>query len=490
MNKYGYEVISCSKLDIQFIKKLNINNYKNKKLVIQVKNTKCIDKTALLYLKNNYNIDIKISIIGPYDDEKQENEQKKEKYFYNTLYDIDELYRIITNFEKIEDNIDPKWNEFDIIVYLAETIVRNIMYDPEYILMRNKGIEIPKKIGLQDLADYYDRSLRGMLTRKAVCAGYSVIFKELANRNGIECKYVSGAAYSESGICRGGHAWNLVRINGVIYPIDITWKNTKYRCGDFNNVNDISCDIEEFKKKHRPYDMQNNNGLTQIPKEIVKKSKKKTIIRKHYNATTYVIKRNDKTSFVLSQIGKYKGLYRYLYSEINDDGSYSTPTIVFSESNLVKEINEHNFEKSDHYNKFMQSFANVLFSKENLNDSKTNRKTKYIGCCELPNRRGYVNNSKEILKSEKAINTFNLDNIKSKKRSDGSIVTLVQFQNKINNGFLYEYYVYVLSQGPSVMEYNVYSNTNYFSLSSTMVVNSILSDENLKKSIVRSGILK
>ena len=247
MNKYGYEVINCSKLDISFIKQLNLERFNGKKVVIQVKNTKYIDKKALLYIKNNYNLDVKISVIGPYEDTLATTEKQKDRYFHNTLYELDELYNIITQFEKIEENIDPKWNQYDIIVYLAETLIRNIMYDPEYFLMYTKGQTVPKKVGQQDMADYYDRSLRGMLTRKTVCAGYSVIFKELANRSGIECKYVNGKAHSINGTYRGAHAWNLVRINGVIYPIDITWKNTKYRKGDFNNIDNISCDVEEFK---------------------------------------------------------------------------------------------------------------------------------------------------------------------------------------------------------------------------------------------------
>ena len=57
-------------------------------------------------------------------------------------------------------------------------------------------------------------------------------------------------------------------------------------------------------------------------KDIVKKSKEKILIRKHYNSTTYTFSRTDGTKFVLSQIGMYKGMYRYLYSEINNDGNY------------------------------------------------------------------------------------------------------------------------------------------------------------------------
>lgn len=495
MNKYGYEVITCDKLNNLFIDRINMNNYSNKKnkLVIQVANTKCIDKDSLQYLNNlqkKYNLDVKISVLGSYMTNEDDHEIKKEKYFYNTLYNLEELYKIIGEFEKIESSIDPSWNKFDIVIYLAEIIVRNIMYDPEYFLMHKKNILIPKVIGEQDKADYFDRSLRGVLTRKSVCAGFAVIFKELANRNGIECKYVSGAAYSNTGVYRGGHAWNLIRIDGVIYPLDITWKNTKYRMGDFENIEDISCDIATFKKRHRPYDEKNNEALTKMPKDIVKKSKEKILIRKHYNATTYSFSRTDGTKFVLSQIGMYRGMYRYLYSKINNDGSYEIPQIFFSESNFVQEFENNKFERNDHYSDFLKSFVNILFSKDNLNDSKINKKTKYIGCCEKNKQNEYVKSSSEIIKSDRAIKTFCMSNIKSQKRNDGSILTLVQFSNKANNNLAYVYYIYVLSKGPTVMEYTIYSNDDYFSLQPNLVVNSILSDDKLRESSKHGGVIR
>lgn len=495
MNKYGYEVIVCSRLDKQFIDSINISRYSDRrtKLAIQVTNTKHIDKSSLLYLKNlkdKYNIDLKISVVGPHLTKDNDSEIKKERYFYNTLYDLEELYKIIGEFEKIESSIDPQWNKFDIVTYLSEIITRNIMYDPEYFLMANKGVQIPKVIGEQDKSDYYDRSLRGVLTRKSVCAGFAIIFKELANRNGIDCKYVSGAAYSVDGVYRGGHAWNLIRIDGVIYPLDITWKNTKYRMGDFGNIDDISCDIDTFKKRHRPYDEKDNVGLTKLPEDIIKKSKEKILVRKHYNATTYTFTRKNGTKFILSQIGMYKGMYRYLYSEISTDGSYNFPQIFFSDSNFVKEFEKNKFEENDHYDEFLSSFVNVLFSKENLNDSRINKNTKYIGRCELSNKNGYVKDVSEIVKSDRAINTFNMKNIRSQKRNDGSILTLVQFPNNSKNNLTYVYYVYVLSKGPIVMEYRIYSNDDYFSMQPSLVVNSILSDNNLQDSLKNKGIMQ
>ena len=490
MNKYGYYVVECEKLDADYIETLNLDNYKNKKLVIQVTSTAKIDKDTLLELKNNKDVDIQISVIGPYIDERASSEQEKEKFFYNTLYNLDELYEIIDDFEKIEKDINPNWNQFDIVVYLVETLIRNIMYDPEYYLMHHNKKEIPKKIGNQDMSDYYDRSLRGMLTRKTVCAGYSVIFKELANRNGIDCKYVSGIAYTAEGQRRGGHAWNLVRINNVIYPLDITWKNTKFRGGDDKSIDDISCDVEMFKKRHRPHDSQNNVGLTQIPKDIVEQSKKKTILRRKFSSSTYEITRNNNTKFVVAQIGIYKGLYRYFYSEIDANGNYMMPRIVFSESNFIKEISDHKMERSKHFDEFKSSFINVLFSRENLIDSKYNKKTRYIGCCELPDKKGYVKKIDEITKSEEAIKKFDLDNIRTKQRDDGSYMTFVQLPNTGNNGYKYQYYIYVLAKKPTLLEYNIYSNTNYFEMSSYSVVNSVLTDDKLKESVSNGGIIR
>lgn len=67
---------------------------------------------------------------------------------------------------------------------------------------------------------------------------------------------------------------------------------------------------------------------------------------------------------------------------------------------------------------------------------------------------------------------------------------MVQFLNKTTNNLAYEYYVYVLSPGPTVMEYNIYSDNNFFSMESSLVVNSILSNDNLNASIEHGGKIR
>lgn len=489
MIKYGYEVIQCLKLDKDFVNKINYNKYANGGTVaIQVLNTKSIDKDALILLDNmskKFNINIKISIIGPYYYENINNEILKEKNFRNTIYETKEVYKIITQFEEIEKMIDPNWSKFDIIVFLADTLVRNIMYDPEYYLMWKNNRAIPMHEGLQDKADYHDRTLRGMLSRKTVCVGFATIFKELANRNGIDCKMVNGKFYTEQGEFLGGHAWNLVRIDGKIYPLDLSRKSSKYRDGDFSNTDDISCDIDIFKKTHKPDNPRDNDNLSRIDVNIVEHAKKKTIIRRRFAQPTFSYF-NEGIS--ITQLGSYRGLYKYLYTTMRSDGSYEMPEIFFSESNIFKEYNDDVFEKGNDYDSFKKSFFKVLFSKENINDSKE-KGTKYIGACELPNNGGYAKEPSEIIKSESAIKRFKLSNIKSQRRDDGSIVTLVQFKNTDNN-YNYQYFVYVLSPVEYVIEYKIYSDTDYFSMNSYDFANSIFNDKNLNDAVTKGGMIR
>lgn len=56
-----------------------------------------------------------------------------------------------------------------------------------------------------------------LVSKKAVCDGYSKAFQYLLYRAGIQSHIVSGTAAG------GGHAWNLVRIDGKYYYTDITW---------------------------------------------------------------------------------------------------------------------------------------------------------------------------------------------------------------------------------------------------------------------------
>lgn len=58
-----------------------------------------------------------------------------------------------------------------------------------------------------------------LVGRKGICLGYSTTFQLLMDLSGIECLTVHGTAHAGS----DEHAWNLVRLDGEWYAVDVTW---------------------------------------------------------------------------------------------------------------------------------------------------------------------------------------------------------------------------------------------------------------------------
>ncbi len=111
------------------------------------------------------------------------------------LYKPDELAGILSRFEQIEKDINPCDPPIVRAAQIYNTLARSVTYP-----------EQPQ--------DYEScRSLRGLLNNEMICAGYALLFKELMDRQGIECEYVHGEK----------HAWNNLKIDGQWYPIDLTW---------------------------------------------------------------------------------------------------------------------------------------------------------------------------------------------------------------------------------------------------------------------------
>lgn len=60
---------------------------------------------------------------------------------------------------------------------------------------------------------------------QAVCEGYARATQYLLNKLGVEALYVHGEAggYDQPRSEWGGHAWNIVNIDGIYYQLDTTW---------------------------------------------------------------------------------------------------------------------------------------------------------------------------------------------------------------------------------------------------------------------------
>ncbi len=97
-------------------------------------------------------------------------------------------------------------------------------------------------------------------TRRGVCAGYANLLTAMARVTGDDIRYVVGTARvpdESRGMVSALHAWNVARIDGRQYPIDVTWDaGTTQKTG---YVRDYGTDYlftppEIFRADHLPRD--------------------------------------------------------------------------------------------------------------------------------------------------------------------------------------------------------------------------------------------
>ncbi len=70
--------------------------------------------------------------------------------------------------------------------------------------------------------------------KKAVCAGYSNLFDQMCAAIDIDCYVVSGHVKENGKLIDeslGSHAWNVVKLDGYWYTVDVTWASGHIRSG-------------------------------------------------------------------------------------------------------------------------------------------------------------------------------------------------------------------------------------------------------------------
>lgn len=101
-------------------------------------------------------------------------------------------------------NLEDK-TDFEKIEAIHDWICFNVIYD--YASLNNEPGQTPL-CGLAYAA---------MMYGKAVCDGYALLCYRMMLEAGIECRYINGMTPG------GGHAWNIVKLDGQFYAIDTTW---------------------------------------------------------------------------------------------------------------------------------------------------------------------------------------------------------------------------------------------------------------------------
>ena len=309
-------------------------------IVLQLKTTKDLNSSIINHLRNlNDSWRLKIRIVGAYDDERINNyPDHRQFHSEDNIYSLDETKKILEEIEKIENGINPEWDDLQKLIYFIGYLKNKIIYHPFHEKQPSKDI----------------RSLRGLLSRKTVCAGYAMILKELCDRNGIECQYVEGCC-NEKDYQKGlrTHAWNIVKIDGAYLPLDLTWNASKSNTGRSLEIEDLF-NVNEFVKNHFPGKKEKIQDYKKELKSIDGRCIRilNSLINKDatFDNTSFDGRRKDGSKYVATLVGQSvvdnTYVYKYIYQDVLPNGKLGKPVLLYSKTNAMMIISiKHSIEK-------------------------------------------------------------------------------------------------------------------------------------------------
>lgn len=120
---------------------------------------------------------------------------------------------------KVLDGVTDDMTEYDKVKYFHDYLASGVVYDES----------------TENCRDIYGV----FVDKKAICGGYSKAFSYLCDKVGIETATVTGDADGEA------HMWNMVKIDGEWYNIDITYAVTESALGNYVRY-DYFCVTDEM----------------------------------------------------------------------------------------------------------------------------------------------------------------------------------------------------------------------------------------------------
>lgn len=95
------------------------------------------------------------------------------------------------------------------------------------------------------------------VNRSAVCQGYALAYKYLLNQVGIECHMVTSDAMN--------HAWNLIKLDGQYYQVDVTWDDPVWDIVGRASHSYMFCSDAVFQdEKHKHHDWSVTKGSSVV----------------------------------------------------------------------------------------------------------------------------------------------------------------------------------------------------------------------------------
>ena len=154
------------------------------------------DNPELFYVKFQGKFRCETSILGS-------------RVYLDYLYNKNQVALFNSRLEKLL-SVFSKKDDLSTVKKIHDYLIENITYDKGEI---TKGITDPE-----------NHTIVGALVKKtAVCEGFAKAFQFILTHLGIECYFAHGTALGFISNTEIAHGWNVVRINGKYYHIDVTF---------------------------------------------------------------------------------------------------------------------------------------------------------------------------------------------------------------------------------------------------------------------------
>lgn len=293
--------------------------------MIIVRNTKELEEQ---YDLTSIPDDEQIRVIGGMEGKSKYSD---ERYAIRTTYSASQLKQVIHQMKSIEENIPADWNKWQRAKYIYDVLANNIEYN-------------------YDSSTYFNQqssNLTVLMHGKGICAGYALTFKEMMDRQGIECDYIRGVANGNRPNPER-HAWNVLNIDGVQFPIDLTWDSGNKQQGLSqlkyfgNNKVFFQNHVQDSDEKEYNYSLLSNEFVESI--DISEERKKEELSTEE--------KRNILNSAIEQTYKKFESVYgeqqaslsvsEAIKKYINEGNSLGFTRQENARANIEKFINKQN----------------------------------------------------------------------------------------------------------------------------------------------------
>ena len=134
------------------------------------------------------------------------------------LFGSDYCNNTLAEFDRISALADDNWTDLEKALFFHDYISTHYNYDFD-TLDRENGVDLeledPELEGAEPDNGSAHYAYSFLNEKRGVCQAYAWLYNLLLNDNGVESYFVIAEEMS--------HAWNLVKIDGQYYHVDVTW---------------------------------------------------------------------------------------------------------------------------------------------------------------------------------------------------------------------------------------------------------------------------